>query len=202
MHSPDPQNEHSTATGLKKRMSSPGPAPTRNSRNSVHHRGHSGTWDDETEQLTETKKQVLKDLKELYGCKPTPEIFARSWRKDAIFEDPLCHAVGYDEYAAQWYAMPKLFSASHTIRSRVMSSTHNPNRLVLSQSQEYTSRLFGRKKTVDSIITLDLDQENKIMKMVDQWNGAPLPASFGSGFLRKANAKLLPWIIGTPKQRK
>lgn len=69
--------------GLKKRVSSPGPPPNRHS---VHHRGHSGTWDGETEHLTERKKQVLKDLKELYGCKPTQEIFARSWRKDATFE--------------------------------------------------------------------------------------------------------------------
>jgi hypothetical protein len=30
--------------------------------------------------------RVMADLKELYACKPTLEIFERSWNKDAVFE--------------------------------------------------------------------------------------------------------------------
>lgn len=37
-----------------------------------------------------------------------------------------------------------------------MSSTHHPNRLVFYQSQEYTTRLFGRKKVIEYSITRGL----------------------------------------------
>jgi hypothetical protein len=31
-------------------------------------------------------QRVLDDLKELYCCRPTPEIFDRTWNPDAVFE--------------------------------------------------------------------------------------------------------------------
>lgn len=51
-----------------------------------HHRGHSGSWDDDRNNLSEGKKALLSDLRELYGCRPSVEIFERSWRRDAVFE--------------------------------------------------------------------------------------------------------------------
>lgn len=50
--------------------------------------------------------RVLDDLTELYCCRPTLEIFQRSWNKDAVFEDPLCRCKGYSEYAAQVSSPP------------------------------------------------------------------------------------------------
>ncbi|KAF9050676.1 hypothetical protein BDZ89DRAFT_587970 [Hymenopellis radicata] len=81
-----------------------------------------------------------------------------------------------------WYAMPTLFSASVTLSSRVMSSTNSPNRLVFAQTQEL-------KKVIESIIVVDLDDEEKlkIVKLSDQ--DGKLPTWFGSHFLRRANAK-------------
>jgi hypothetical protein len=64
-------------------------------------------------------QRILEDLTELYCCRPTQEIFERSWHRDAEFEvhwlsypseltgclvimqDPLSKCKGYDEYAAQ-----------------------------------------------------------------------------------------------------
>ncbi|TFK42914.1 hypothetical protein BDQ12DRAFT_677006 [Crucibulum laeve] len=144
-------------------------------------------------------ERIMKDLKELYCCRPTLEIFERSWNKDAVFEDPLCRCQGFNEYAAQWFALPKFFSKSVTISSRVMSSTHSPNRLVYYQTQEYTTKWLHRKKIIESVIVVDLDDNEKIIRMVDQWSGKELPAWFGSGLLRSLNAKLTPWFIRIPK---
>ncbi|KAF9050679.1 hypothetical protein BDZ89DRAFT_1235142 [Hymenopellis radicata] len=150
--------------------------------------------------------RIIADLQELYCCRPTPEIFERSWTKDAVFEDPLSVCKGFHEYAAQahdtylqWYAMPKLFSASVTLSSRVMSSTSSPNRLVFAQTQEYTYRIGGQKKVIESIIVVDLDDEEKIVKLSDQWDGK-LPTWFGSHFLRRANAKVAPWLVHVPRK--
>ncbi|PBK77956.1 hypothetical protein ARMSODRAFT_946796 [Armillaria solidipes] len=144
-------------------------------------------------------QRIMADLKELYCCRPTVEIFERSWNKDAVFEDPLSYCKGYNEYAAQWFALPKLFSKSETLSTRIMSSTSSPNRLVFAQKQEYTPRLFGRKKVIDSIIVVDLDREEKILRLVDQWDGK-VPTWFGSHTLRRANAKVAPWLVHVPKQ--
>lgn len=41
---------------------------------------------------------------------------------------------------------PKLFSDCVTLKSRILSSTYNPNRIIFSQSQRYTLRFIGIKK--------------------------------------------------------
>ncbi|KAF9466402.1 hypothetical protein BDZ94DRAFT_1251864 [Collybia nuda] len=151
-------------------------------------------------ELKADHSRVLADLKELYCCRPTLEILDRLWRKDAIFEDPLSKCKGFDEYAAQWFAMPKLFSHSETTSSRVMSSTHTPNRLVFSQTQTYTTRFFKRKKAIESIIIVEMDENEKIIRLVDQWGGNDLPIRFGAQFLRVLNAKITPWLISIPKR--
>lgn len=64
-------------------------------------------------------QRILEDLAELYCCRPTREIFERSWHRDAEFEvhslsypsestsclaiiqDPLSKCKGFEEYAAQ-----------------------------------------------------------------------------------------------------
>jgi hypothetical protein len=51
-----------------------------------HQRRKSFTANERHTDLKEEHARVLKDLKELYCCRPTTEIFERSWTKDAIYE--------------------------------------------------------------------------------------------------------------------
>jgi hypothetical protein len=150
-------------------------------------------------ELRHNHQRVLDDLTELYCARPTLEILESSWNKDAQFEDPLCKCKGFDEYAAQWFALPKLFIKSENISRRVMSSTDNPNRLIYFQSQEYTTRFWKKKKIIESIITVDLDENEKIIRLIDQWNGQDLPTRYGASFLRGLNAKIAPWLFHVPK---
>lgn len=145
------------------------------------------------------RDRIMADLKELYCCRPSEEIFERTWSPDAVFEDPLVKCVGYAQYAPQWFAMPWIFSNSETISSRVMSFMRFPKRLIYSQMQEYTLRWIGAKKRIESIIVVDLDDEDKIIHMKDQWNGESLSSWFGVNLLRRANALVAPWFIGVPK---
>ncbi|KII88735.1 hypothetical protein PLICRDRAFT_41954 [Plicaturopsis crispa FD-325 SS-3] len=148
---------------------------------------------------THNHERVMDDLKELYCCRPTRAILERSWNKDAVFEDPLVKCKGFREYSSQWFALPKAFAKSETLARRVLSSTASPNRLVFSQTQEYTLRLFGSRKIVESIILVDLDDDEKIIKLVEKWGGNELPTGFGTHFLRRANAKVVPLIVWVPK---
>ncbi|KAG2349369.1 hypothetical protein BDR05DRAFT_871625 [Suillus weaverae] len=141
------------------------------------------------------RDRIMADLKELYCCRPSKEIFERTWRLDAVFEDPLVKCEGYAQYAPQ----PKIFSKSETISSRVMSFTRLPKRLIYSQTQEYTFRYIGTKKRIESIIVVDLDDDEKIIHMTNQWNGEALSYWFGVNLLRRANALVTPWFFGAPK---
>jgi len=151
------------------------------------------------------RRQVVEDCLELFSSRPTLEIFERSWRKDAVFEDPLSKCVGYHEYAPQWFSMPKIFPTSRTLKMNVVASTYGPsepNRIVYEQEQEYTIRFLGHKQVMRSLVVIDLDDEDMIVKLEDKWDGRDQPRRFGSYYLRRLNAKALPWIVKVPTPKK
>lgn len=39
-------------------------------------------------------KKLIQDSIDLFSARPNHEIFKRSWTPDAVFEDPLCYAIG------------------------------------------------------------------------------------------------------------
>lgn len=56
---------------------------------------------------------------QLFCSQPSLEILQRGWREDAVFEDPIAIAVGFKQYAAQWFGMPKAFPQSETVAWKV-----------------------------------------------------------------------------------
>jgi len=153
-------------------------------------------------QLEGKRKQVLEDTLALFSSKPSLEIFERSWREDATFEDPLSKCHSYPEYAPQWFSLPKLFPTSITKSYRVLSSTTNPNQITYHQEQEYTVRGIGAKKLMVSTVVIDLDDEDRIIHLSDKWNGKDHPSNFVAMALRRLNAKTLPWLVSVPKLKK
>lgn len=95
-------------------------------------------------------------------------------------QDPLLHACGYHEYAPQWYGLQKVISHSETIEYRLLSSTHNPNRITYHQRQQYTLRLLGIKYTLESIVVIGLDDDDMITKVEDRWSGNDHPTRYGT----------------------
>jgi len=95
-------------------------------------------------------------------------------------QDPLTHARGYQEYATQWYVLQKVFSHSETIEYRLLSSTHNPNRIIYYQTQQYTLRFFGIKHTLESVVVIELDDDDMITKVEDKWSGNDHPTRYGA----------------------
>ncbi|QRV98426.1 hypothetical protein RhiJN_26445 [Ceratobasidium sp. AG-Ba] len=151
-------------------------------------------------QLDGKRRQIVEDALNLFSSQPSQDIFHRSWRLDATFEDPLSKCIGYKQYAPQWF-QPKAFPTSRTLAYKVISSTENPNRIVYEQKQEYTIRFIGTKKIMDSTVVIDLDENDKIIKLEDKWNGQDQPTRFGTLWLRRLNAVTLPWLVKVPKPR-
>ncbi|KAK0199206.1 hypothetical protein DFS33DRAFT_1388906 [Desarmillaria ectypa] len=69
----------------------------------------------------EALKHRRGELEGTYCCRPTVEIFERSWNKNAVFEDPLSYCKGYNEYAAPG-TLSKLLSTSVTDTFTVVCS--------------------------------------------------------------------------------
>lgn len=51
---------------------------------------------------------------------------------------------------------------------------------------------------IESIITVDLDEDDKIIRVIDQWDGLDLPTHYGASFLRVLYAKIAPWLFRVP----
>jgi hypothetical protein len=51
---------------------------------------------------------------------------------------------------------------------------------------------------IESVITVDLDENEKIIRVIDQWNGLDLPTRYGASFLRVLYAKIAPWLFRVP----
>ena len=147
------------------------------------------------------RKQLLEDVLNLFSSQPNQDIFHRTWRPDAVFEDPISKCIGYAQYAPQWYGMPKAFPVSRTLSYKVVSSTSDPEprRIVYEQQQEYTIRFIGTKKVMNSTVVIDLDENDQITKLEDKWGGKDQPTRFGALWLRRLNAYTLPWFVKVPK---
>jgi len=152
-----------------------------------------------TVELDEQRSRLLDDLKELYECRPTLEILNRAWRHDAVYEDPLTCAVGLEEITSQWNSLRKLLSQCDVVSRRVLSSTHNPNKVVFMQTLEYTFRIIRWRRSLDSMIIIELDDNGQIIRLEDQWNGQELPSRWGASMIRRLNGRTASWLFRAPK---
>ena len=64
--------------------------------------------------------------------------------------------------------IPKVMASSRTLATQIVSST--PNELVFKMKQEYTPRVLHYPKPVNSLITLTLDEQGKVIYHKDMWN--------------------------------
>lgn len=61
-----------------------------------------------------------------------------------------------------------LFASSKTIKTEVVSD--KPTETIFKLQQEYTPKLLHWSKTVNSLVTLTLDEQGKVKYHKDMWN--------------------------------
>ncbi|KAJ3556594.1 hypothetical protein NM688_g1943 [Phlebia brevispora] len=149
--------------------------------------------------VEEKYHDVVHDLQELFCGRPTLAILERRWRRDAVLEDPWSKCVGFGEVAAHFFALSKICSQSERLATRIVSASLKPNRLIFSQTQAYTLRWIGSRKVISSFVVVELDDDLKIIRLVDQWNGEDPPARWYSLWWRILSAKIAPWFVHVPR---
>lgn len=55
-------------------------------------------------------------------------------------------------------------------------------------------------QTAKSIILIDVDDDDKIIRLQDQWNGEDLPVRWGALSVRRLAGKTISWITRPPKE--
>lgn len=149
---------------------------------------------------------------QLYSCTPKESTYA-VYAKNAVFHDPVSIAEGVDRIRAQFNALPALFPRSTIDKFNVLEqpshSTLSPKSILVDQDVTYyhdkdpSAKPF---KTMNSLLTIERDNDGKVLKHVEEWEHNPVTDSSNAGFLgmlnegrKKAFAALsMPFVDQTP----
>ncbi|PWN97097.1 hypothetical protein FA09DRAFT_330736 [Tilletiopsis washingtonensis] len=153
-----------------------------------------GMSDSNNGELDAKSEQLIADAQALFSAKPSEEIFTR-WSPDALFEDPICLAVGARQYKAQWYGLAKAFSGSMTRAWRVESVSKEQIKYV--QKQWY--KVAGFEKEMISTVVMKLNKEGKVTHFIDMWNHKAPSTNPVIYALRRLNGMIMPLFVGVPK---
>lgn len=83
-------------------------------------------------------------------------------------------------------------ASSRTLATEVVKNT--PDEMVFKLRQEYTPRVLGVSKAVDSLVSLGLDGEEKVRYHKDMWNEKDYSHMGLGRVLKRANGKYLTGI--------
>lgn len=108
--------------------------------------------------LSPQRQALLDDILALYACQPSVERIKR-YTPDAVYDDQFGYANNRYKIAGQWFALPKLFSASENVAHEVI---RNDDDLIQYKSQQkWTFRLLSKSTTMQSVVSLSLDPATK-----------------------------------------
>lgn len=117
--------------------------------------------------LNETQSTAMRSVLDLFAGKPSLPKLAL-WRDDATFADPITVAEGRDRYAAQWYGLQAAFSEIERLHHEV---TDSGNPILMNLKTRYVIKGIGKEQMISSVVAVHLDEQGKIKKVEDKWDG-------------------------------
>ncbi|KAI1613017.1 hypothetical protein EDD37DRAFT_648537 [Exophiala viscosa] len=142
-------------------------------------------------------KKIVDTITRLY-CGSASEDDMQVYAAKAIYDDPLSYCDTRYKIAGQWYGLPKIFASLRTIKTEVVKDT--PEEIVFKLRQEYTPRVTHTSKTVDSLVSLGLDEEGKVRYHKDMWNEKDYSHEGFGKLIKKLNGDYLTTITQPPKR--
>ncbi|KAF1957074.1 hypothetical protein CC80DRAFT_547787 [Byssothecium circinans] len=144
--------------------------------------------------LSQQQQTIVGSVLDLFAGRPSLPKLAL-WRDDATFTDPITVATGRDRYAAQWYGLQSAFSEIERLHHSV---TNAGNPILMDLKTRYVIKGINKEQTIQSVVAIHLDEQGKIAKVEDKWDGK-LPDSSIMNAFRHLNAATVPKIIHVPK---
>ena len=140
--------------------------------------------------LESNQKTLVGSVLDLFAGRPSLEKL-QLWADDGVFEDPITIAQGRKQYEAQWvclerfhfealyanttwqYGLQSAFSEIERLSHEVTSSG---NPISMNLKTRYVVKGIGKEQTISSVINIFHNDQGKITKVEDKWDGK-LPES-------------------------
>jgi hypothetical protein len=117
--------------------------------------------------LSPQQQTIVGSVLDLFAGRPSLQKLAL-WRDDATFADPLSIAEGREKYQAQWYGLQSAFSE---IERQHHSVKDAGNPILMDLKNRYVVKGIGKEQIISSVVAIHLDDEGKIQKVEDKWDG-------------------------------
>ncbi|KAJ9629316.1 hypothetical protein H2203_001689 [Taxawa tesnikishii (nom. ined.)] len=121
----------------------------------------------EFDKASPERQKIVDSICNLYSGSASEEDM-QVYAEKSVYDDPWSFCDTRYKIAGQWYGIPKLFNPSKTIATEVTSN--DKDRITFKLQQSYTPRLLRFTKTVNSLVTLTLDENGKVKYHKDMWN--------------------------------
>lgn len=144
--------------------------------------------------LSADQKTVVGSVLDLFAGRPSLQKLAL-WRDDATFVDPLTIAEGRDRFAAQWYGLQQAFSEIERLHHSVKDAG---NPILMDLKTRYVIKGINKEQTIQSLVAIHTDEQGKISKVEDKWDGKLPEGSIANAF-RHLNAVTVPKFVNVPK---
>lgn len=138
---------------------------------------------------------VVKSITNLYSGSAS-EKDMMIYAEKAIYDDPLSYCDTRYKIAGQWYGLPKMFSKLETKKVEVVKDT--PTEIIFKQRHAYTLKGLNATKEVDSLVSLSLDEEGKVLYHKDMWNDKDYSHSGIGKLIKNLNGDHLTKITNPP----
>lgn len=109
--------------------------------------------------LEASRQKIVDSICSLYSGSASEEDM-KVYAEKAVYDDPWSYCDTRYKIAGQWYGIPKCMAKTQTLKTEVVSS--EPDRIIFKLQQEYTPRVVHFSKAVNSLVTLTLDENEKV----------------------------------------
>ncbi|KAJ3573546.1 hypothetical protein NP233_g2366 [Leucocoprinus birnbaumii] len=134
------------------------------------------------------EQPIITAIREMYTCSPKETTF-NVYAKDAVFHDPVGIAKGPKSIETQFLGLAKIFPRAEIPNFRLLENPSSvaPNTILIDQDVSYYRNPKSTPtKTLNSLLTITLDESNKIKTHTEEWNHRK-STSKDDGFLGMLN---------------
>ncbi|KAG0140125.1 hypothetical protein CROQUDRAFT_53736 [Cronartium quercuum f. sp. fusiforme G11] len=150
------------------------------------------------------EKVIIRCIKDLYTCKPSESSY-EMYAEQATFHDPISIATPLSSIKSQFNGMPKVFSSSTIDKFEVLESPSSlpippgPDQFTIINQDVTYYRNGDKFKTVNSLLTLERDENGKVIRHTEEWSHKKETDSTNGlfGTLNEWRKKAAAGLIGT-----
>ncbi|EIW64010.1 uncharacterized protein TRAVEDRAFT_112062 [Trametes versicolor FP-101664 SS1] len=119
------------------------------------------------------EEKILQAIKELYSSKASERSY-EIYAPEAVFHDPVGIAEGIKAVREQFNGLAKLFPRADIPKFRLLENPSSvpKSKILIDQDVAYyrDPKASSPTKTVNSLLTLETNSENKVVRHTEEWN--------------------------------